>query len=168
MHRDLRLFVAFAAGLTLVPTAGLAEPKVSTQTAPNVSFSFYETCHRVRVEVPPGANAILFEQILADMDSALSPKGCRKVEADADLSLVVTIGAQQRTDFETWGRFGLQTSIHKHSQSQLSLGAIDSKTKQALWHGQASQAVDPDKPNQSKIDAAVARMMAGFLATAEP
>lgn len=168
MHRKLRLFVAFAAGLTLVPAVGLAGPQISTQTAPGVNFSSYKTYSWVQAQVPSGGNPILFQQILSDMDSALSQKGYRKVESNGDLSLVVTIGTQEKTDVETWGRFGLQTSVYQYTRGQLSLDAFDTKTKQALWHGQASQTVNPDKPNQAKIDAAVAKLMAGFPATAAP
>lgn len=168
MPRNLRLAVAFAAGLTLVPAAGLAGPKVSTQAAPNVNFSSYKTYHWVQADVPSGGNPILLQQILSDLDSALSQKGYRKVDAYGDLSMVVTIGAEQKTDVETWGRFGLQTSVYQYTQGQLSLDAFDTKTKQALWHGQASETVNPDKPNQSKIDAAVAKLMADFPATSAP
>ena len=35
-----------------------------------------------------------------------------------------------------------------------------------LWHGQASDTVNPNKVNQSKVDAAVAMLMENFPATA--
>jgi hypothetical protein len=168
MKRKAMNRVAFAAALTLMPAAALAGPKISTQAAPGVNFSAYKTYSWVQAQVPSGGNPILFQQIVSDLDSALSQKGYRKVDADGDLSLVMTIGAQQKTDIESWGRFGLQTSVYQYTQGQLSLDAFDSKTKQAVWHGQASQTVNPDKPNPSKIDAAVAKLMAGFPATAAP
>lgn len=168
MRRNLRFFVAIAAGLAAVPAAAIAGPKISTQAAPGVNFSAYKSYSWVQAQVPSGGNPILFQQILSDLDSAMSQKGYRKVDADGDLSLVLTIGAQQKTDIESWGRFGLQTSVYQYTQGQLSLDAFDTKTKQAVWHGQASQTVDPDKPNPSKIDAAVAKLMAGFPATAAP
>lgn len=168
MKRKAMIRVAFAAALTLMPAAVLAAPKVSTQAAPGVNFSAYKTYSWVQAQVPSGGNPILFQQILSDLDSALSQKGYRKVDADGDLSLVLTIGAQQKTDIESWGRFGLQTSVYQYTQGQLSLDAFDTKTKQAVWHGQTSQTVNPDKPNPSKIDAAVAKLMAGFPATAAP
>ena len=168
MRRNLPFFVIIAAGLVAVSAAAIAGPKISTQTAPGVNFSAYKTYSWVQAQVPSGGNPILFQQIVSDLDSAMSQKGYHKAETDGDLSLVLTIGAQQKTDIESWGRFGFQTSVYQYTQGQLSLDAFDTKTKQAVWHGQASQTVNPDKPNPSKIDAAVAKLMAGFPATVAP
>jgi len=41
---------------------------------------------------------------------------------------------------------------------------FDTKTKQPLWHGSATQTVDPHKPDPAMIDAAVSGVMAKFLA----
>jgi cytochrome c1 len=110
-------------------------------------------------------NPVMYQRIIADFDAALAQKGYEKADT-GDLSMAVTIGAQQKTDIETWGRFGLQTSVYQYTQGQLSLDVFDTKTKQALWHGQVSDTVNPDKPNPAKVDSAIAKLMQDFPATA--
>lgn len=164
MHR--RTLIALAAALLTMPTAGIAGPSISTQTAPNTNFSSYKTYSWVQAQVSAGGNPIIQQQVLADVDAALAQKGYQKTDSGGDLSLIITLGAREKTDVESWGRFGLQTSVWQYTEGQLSVDAFDSKTRQAVWHGQASQTVDPQKPNQAKIDAAVGKLMAQFPATA--
>jgi hypothetical protein len=133
-----------------------------------VNFSAYKTYSWVQATAPAGGNPIMQQQIIADMDAALAQKGYVKSADSGDLSLILTIGAQQKTDVETWGRFGLQTSVYQYTQGQLSLDAFDTKTKQAVWHGQASETVNPDKPNPSKVSAGIQKLMAQFPATDAP
>jgi hypothetical protein len=142
-----------------------AKPKISTDSVPGVNFSSYRTYGWVSSTAPAGMNPVMYQRIIADFDAALAQKGYEKADT-GDLSMAVTIGAQQKTDIETWGRFGLQTSVYQYTQGQLSLDVFDTKTKQALWHGQVSDTVNPDKPNPAKVDSAIAKLMQDFPATA--
>jgi len=165
MHRKTFIVAAFSLGL-VTPAASIAGPSISTDAAPGVNFSAYKTYSWLQGSAPAGGNPVMYQRILNDFDGALVQKGYQQVPSGGDLSLILTIGAQQKTDVETWGRFGLQTSVYQYTQGQLSLDAFDSKTKQAVWHGQASQTVNPDKPNPSKADAAVDKLMVQFPTTA--
>jgi hypothetical protein len=164
MRSKFLLILGLASGLTMSADA-LAKPKISTDAVPGVNFSAYRTYSWINTTPPSGMNPVMYQRIMADIESALSQKGYQKADA-GDLSLALTLGAQQKTDIETWGRFGLQTSVYQYTQGQLSLDVFDSKTKQALWHGQASDTVNPDKPNPAKADAAIAKLMQSFPATA--
>ena len=166
MHRKT-LVAALMFGLA-APGAAMAGPSISTQAMPGVNFSTYKTYTWVQAQAPAGGNPIIQQQILADIDSALAQKGYQKAAEGGDLSLILTVGAREKTDIQSFGRFGLQTSVYQYTQGQLSLDAFDTKTQQAVWHGQASQTVNPDKPNPSKIDAAIAKLMTQFPATAAP
>jgi len=166
MRRKIFIIVALI-GLA-GPTASFAGPSISTQAAPGANFSTYKTYSWVQAKAPAGGNPITYQQIMADLDAGLAQKGYLKAASDGDLSLILTLGAQDKTDVESWGRFGLQTSVYQYTQGQLSLDAFDTKTKQAVWHGQASETINPDKPNQSKIDSAVAKFVAQFPATSAP
>ncbi len=167
MHRKILLITGLISGLALTPAISAVGPSISTQAAPGVNFGAYRTYSWVNALPPAGMNPVMYQQIMADIDQALAQKGYQKAEP-GDLSLILTIGAQQKTDVETWGRFGLQTSVYQYTQGQLSLDAFDTRTKQALWHGQASQTVNPDKPNPSKVSKTVGKLMAQFPATAAP
>jgi len=166
MHLKYLLIPGLAIGLALLPQASAAKPKISTQAMPGVNFSAYKTYAWVNSLPPAGMNPIMYQEIMMDMDSALAAKGYQKVSDNGDLSMILTIGAQQKTDIQSWGRFGFQTSVYQYTEGQLSLDAFDTKTKQAVWHGQAKETVNPNKPNQAKIDAAVSSVMASFPATA--
>lgn len=168
MNRKTMIAIAFAACTALSSQASFAGPSISTQAAPGVNFSAYKTYTWVQAQVPAGGNPITYQQVIADIDSALAQKGYLKAASNGDLSLILTLGAREKTDIESWGRFGLQTSVYQYTQGQLSLDAFDTKTQQAVWHGQASQTINPDKPNPSKIDAAIQKLMTQFPATAAP
>lgn len=163
-----RKILAIAAIALTIPAASFAGPTISTQAAPGVNFSAYKTYTWVQAQVPAGGNPITYQQIMADIDSALAQKGYVKAPSDGSLSMILTLGAREKTDVESWGRFGLQTSVYQYTEGQLSLDAFDTKTQQAVWHGEASATIDPDKPNPSKIDAAIQKLMVQFPATAAP
>ena len=164
MHRGTLLILGLASSLVLSADAQ-AKPTISTDAVPGVNFSAYKTYAWANMTPPNGVNPVMYQRIMGDFESALASKGYQKAEA-GDLSLILTIGAREKTDVQSWGRFGLQTSVYQYTQGQLSLDAFDTKTNQALWHGQVSETVDPDKPNQAKIDSAIAKLMVQFPATA--
>jgi len=165
MHRGTFLIMGLASALVLSADVQ-ARPHVSTDAAADVNFSAYKTYSWTNANVTAGVNPVMQQQILAQIDAALAGLGYQKAADPADLSMVLTIGARQKTDVQSWGRFGLQTSIYQYTQGQLSLDVFDTKTQQALWHGQVTETVNPDKPNQAKVDAAIAQLMKQFPATA--
>lgn len=168
MNRRTIIAVAFAACTLLTSQACFAGPSISTQAAPGVNFSAYKTYSWVQASAPAGGNPVMQQQIMNDFNSALAQKGYQQIQSGGDLSLIMTTGAREKTDVESWGRFGLQTSVYQYTQGQLSLDAFDSRTQQAVWHGQASETIDPDKPNPSKVSAGIQKLMAQFPATAAP
>ena len=163
MNRKNMLILGLAASLSF--EAPLAAQKISAQALPGVNFGAYKTYSWVNAQPPAGMNPIMYQRIMADIEQALAQKGYSKAES-GDLALILTLGAREKTDVQQWGRFGLQTSVYQYTQGQLSLDAFDSKTNQALWHGQASQTINPDKPNPAKVDKAIAKLMKQFPATA--
>lgn len=165
MQRKIAILMALAAASAFT-TASLAGPSISTQAAPGVNFSAYKTYSWAQATAPAGGNPVMQQQILSSFDAAMAQKGYQRVQSGGDMSLVLTIGAQNKTDVHSWGRWGLQTSVYQYTQGQLSLDAFDTKSQQALWHGQASETINPDKPNPSKVDAAIQKMMTQFPATA--
>jgi hypothetical protein len=164
MRRNTFILLASLMALA-VPVASVAGPKISTQAASGVNFSAYTTYTWIHASVPQGGNPVMQQRILNDFDAALAQKGYRQVPSGGDLSLILTIGAREKTDVTSWGRWGLRTSVYQYTQGQLSLDVFDTKTQQPVWHGQASQTIDPDKPNPQKVDAAVMKLMAQFPAT---
>jgi hypothetical protein len=166
MNRKLLVSAAIVTCVAMFPQVAAARPTINAQAAPGVNFSAYKTYSWIPVQVNPGSNPIMYQQIMYDMDSALAQKGYVKVESNGQLSLLLTLGGKQKTEVNSWGWWGRQLSVYQYVVGQLSLDALDTKTQQPLWHGQASETVDPDKPNLTKINQAVQQLMAQFPATA--
>jgi hypothetical protein len=162
------LIIAASIIALVAPAVAIAGPSISTQAAPGVNFGAYHTYTWVQASLPESGNAVLEQQIISDFDAALSQRGFRQVQSGGEISLMLTIGAREKTEYQSWGWWGLQTSVYQYTQGQLSLDVFDTKSERAIWHGQASETIDPDRPNPSRIDAAVTKLMAQFPATATP
>ena len=159
MHRR-GLFLTFAAIVTL--SACSSSPTVSTDVAPGANFSAYKTFSFV-AEAPRGADPVSVERIQQDVGSALSGKGYTQGQP-GDLTVVTRVGAQNRTQVNTWGYWGLRTDVYQYTEGQLAVDVFDTKTRQPLWHGQAEERIDPNKTDPAAISAAVASVMSSFPA----
>jgi hypothetical protein len=154
------IFLTFAAIVTL--SACSSSPTVSSDVVPGVNFSAYKTFSFI-TEAPRGANPVAVERIQQDVGSALSGKGYAQGQP-GDLTVVTTVGAQNRTQVNSWGWWGLRTDVYQYTEGQLAVDVYDTKTKQPLWHGQAEQRIDPNKVDPETVNAAVASVMASFPA----
>jgi hypothetical protein len=156
-------FLALSAMLSLfVATGAVAGPTISSNTAPGVNFGAYKTYQWVQIS--PSSNPVIQQEIVASIEQSLASKGLVKADS-GDMKLVLTTGVQTQTELESWGRWGLQTSTYTYSTGQLSIDAFDAKTNMALWHGQATETINPQKPDMSKINAAITKLMATFPTT---
>ena len=161
--RKLLLLQFLASGFALVAVPAAAQ--TSAQTAPGANLSAYATYEWLGTAPPAGTNPIIVQQIIADFDAAMASKGYRKAQP-ADLTLALSLGSREKTDVQSWGRFGLQTSVYQYTEGQLSLDIFDTKTNQALWHGQVAKTIDPNKPDQKKISQAINKLMQKYPGTA--
>ena len=159
-----KLLLVLASGLA-VSTNVPAAAQTSALTAPGANLSAYSSYEWLGTTPPAGTNSIIVQQIIADFDAEMASRGYQKSD-DGQLTLALTLGAQNKTDIQSWGRFGLQTSVYQYTQGQLSLDVYDSKTHQALWHGQVAKTINPQKPNQAKISQAITKLMQKFPGTA--
>jgi Domain of unknown function (DUF4136) len=156
---ERRSFVALVAAVAL--SACASTPQVSSDTAAGANFAAYHTYAWASTAPPAGMNPVAFGNIVQGVDAAMSAKGYVKADP-GDLTLILTLGARNQTDISTWGRFNRQVDVYQYTQGKMSLDVFDTKTRQALWHGQATQTIDPDKSDPALIDAAVSGVMAKF------
>jgi hypothetical protein len=161
MHR--RWFLVLTAASVVAALPASARPTISTDAAPGVNFQTYKTFSWVNPTPPAGMDPVAFGRIRSEIEDDLAAKGYQSA-SPGDLSLILTVGERQKTDFESWGRFGLQTSAYTYTQGSLSLDAFDTKTRQAVWHGQATETVNPDKPNFGAIRDGIDKMVGKFPA----
>ena len=155
------LIIALAAGLLAAPA--WARPTVSTDTTPGANFAAYKTFSFANALPPANMDPVAYERIRQGVEQGLTGKGYSKADA-GDLSVIITLGAKDKTDVQSWGRFGLQQDVYQYTEGQVSVDVFDTKTKQPLWHGQATETVDPKKLDPKKVDAAVTDVMAKFPA----
>lgn len=141
-----------------VPLAAAA--RVSSDTTPGTDFTKYQTFTLANTAAPAGVNPVTFERIRMGVEQGMASKGYTKAEANGDLAVIITVGAQDKTDVNTWGRFGLQVDVHQYTEGQLSIDVFDNKTRQPLWHGQETDDIDPGRVDGEKIDKHVGEVMA--------
>jgi len=157
---------AFVVALALALPLAAVSAEVSSDTTPGVNFAAYTTFSFASTTPPAGLDPVAFERIVMDVQSGLEGKGYTNAAQGGDLSVIITVGEQDKTDVSSWGRFGLQTDVYQYTQGQLSVDVFDTKTKQPLWHGQATETVNPGRTNPAKIDKEVGEVMARFPARA--
>jgi hypothetical protein len=159
----IRRTVVIALASSLLAVSARARPTVSTDTTPGANFTAYKTFSFANALPPAGMDPVAYERIRQGVEQGLTSKGYSKADA-GDLSVIITLGAKDKTDVQSWGRFGLQQDVYQYTEGQMSVDVFDTKTKQPLWHGQATETINPKKIDPSKVQTAVADIMAKFPA----
>jgi hypothetical protein len=159
MHHK-HLFTLGLAGAIALSAGVSAKPRLTTDAAQGVNFADYKTYTWLRTHPPGGFNSVAYQRVQAHLDSRLAAKGYQH-HAPADLTLVLTVGRRLKVDLDTWNRYGYHDS-YSRTEGQVSLDAFDTKTKKAVWHGQVTEAINPDKPDPAKAEAALIKLMEKF------
>jgi hypothetical protein len=159
MHRKLLISLSVAGALVF--TAGAqAKPRLTTDAAHDVHFANYSTFGWASTTPPKGLNSVQYHRVQQHITGALAGKGY-KHEPHGDLTVALTVGKLTKVDLDTWNHYGYHDA-YSHSEGQVALDVFDSKTKRAVWHGQVTDAINPNKPNPEKLQAAVDQLMAHF------
>jgi hypothetical protein len=161
---SFRLAVALVGAIALTGCA--STPKVSSDATGRVTFTAYRTFALVNPEQPSGMDPVTYERIRQNVENAVAAKGYAKaVSANlGELSVILTFDARERLNFHRWGPAAFDVHVHQYTEGKLAVDVFDARTRQSLWHGQATQTIDPDKPDPAAINAAVASVMATFPA----
>jgi hypothetical protein len=138
--------------------------KVTTDSAPSVDWSKFKTYSWG--EGTPAQDPLTAQRIVAGIDSQLAAKGYSKVESGGDLLVMYHVATDQQkslnwNNFGGWGRFGGMGSAQVDTVivGQLKVDLADSKAKQFLWRGTATDSVSSDpKKNADKITKALTKM----------
>ena len=159
MHRRNLIMLGLAGALAL-STGASAKPQLKTDAAEGVNFADYKTYTWIRTHPPGGFNSVAYQRVQAHLDARLAAKGYQK-QTPADLTIVLTNGRRLKVNLDTWNRYGYRDH-YSHTEGQVSLDAFDTKTKKAVWHGQVTEAINPDKPDPAKAEAALMKLMEKF------
>jgi hypothetical protein len=154
--------------------------KTATDYDRNVSFSNYRSFSIMKGN--SSGNPLMDQRAQADVVSALTSKGWTEApEGEAQAAVVVHAATKTKHTYETlydgwggggwrrWGGFGggfgggATTFVQDYKVGTLVVDIFDAKTKQAIWHGFASDALsDNARSNAQATEQAVDKMFSNF------
>jgi hypothetical protein len=153
--------IMFGAASALLFAAGAqAKPRLTTDAAHDVHFANYHSFDWASTTPPKGLNSVQYHRVQQDITAKLGHKGY-KHQPNADLTLALSVGKLTKVDLDRWNHYGYHDA-YAHHEGQVSLDAFDSKTKRAVWHGQITDAINPNKADPAKLQAAVDQLIERF------
>jgi hypothetical protein len=166
-HKAICLSMALAMFLT---TASFAQ-QVKTDYDRSANFGAYKTFsfEKVQTEDP-----LWVDRIKSAVANALTAKGWSQVQSGGDVSVVAVGMTQAQQTLDTfyngfgggwrWGGFGdATTTTDTYRVGTLVLDLFDTKTKQLLWRGSASDTLsNKSSKNIKNLDKGVEKMFVHF------
>ena len=135
--------------------------KVSVGADPGVDLTRYKTYAWSKGTV--SANATVSEMVVSSVEEQLAAKGVKKVDADPDLTVVVfgSTESDMHVSNPSWSPSlnSIATGVAVGSQSwlvtkgTLVVDILDTKTKNSVWRGQATQTLDRGPTGDKAKDA---------------
>lgn len=146
-------------------------PKIDYDADPTANFAAYHSYSWTYSAAPQGMNPLIYQRVRGSIDATLSGKGYSAGDP-GDFAVGFTLGRRDRvevTDFGSygpyyrgWGGWGHDVDVRNITDGTLTIDIYDSRTKQPVWHGIATQEVSGSKVDQAAIDTAVRGVLANF------
>ncbi|HTU42541.1 MAG TPA: DUF4136 domain-containing protein [Candidatus Aquilonibacter sp.] len=156
MKLQIRFLLSFAVLLVLTSVAFSREIKVDYDHHAN--FSQYKTYTWGKVETQ---NPLWDDRIKEAVDQELAKKGWTEVASGGDVTVMAIGTTRDQPTLQTfydgfpgwrWGGFGEATTLVEHYEvGTLIIDIFDSRDKQLIWRGSASDTL-PDKPDKAIKD----------------
>jgi hypothetical protein len=173
---NVRHLVSVGAVALLTTACGYAI-KTTTDYDRGVKFSNYNSFFIMKGN--SSGNALMDQRAQGDVRSELMAKGWIEVpEGDGQTAVVVHAATRTKHTYETlydgWGGWGWRrgwgggfggstTFVNDYKIGTLVVDIFDAKTKQAIWHGTATDALsDNAKSNARATEQAIAKMFSKF------
>ena len=155
-----KLIILGAASALLFAAGAQAKPRLTVDAAHDVHFANYHSFDWASTTPPHGINSVQYHRVQQDITGKLSNKGYKHAPK-GDLTVALGVGKLTKVDLDRWNHWGYHDA-YTHSEGQVSLDAFDSKTKRAVWHGQITDAINPNKADPAKLQAAVDQLIDRF------
>jgi hypothetical protein len=163
--------------LVLLLVAELAAvAKIVSDYDPSANFSQYKTF--MWIKKPHMDDPLMDDRIINAINSELTGKGWTLVTEGADIGVAAHVATRKQHNLETfyngfgggwgWHRWGggmgiATTSVETYTVGTLVVDLFDSRTKQLVWRGWASDAL-PDDPKKEtkKLDKDIEKLFKNF------
>ena len=163
-------------GIMLLVAGKSPAQQVKTDYDRNANFTQYKTYSWEQVKTK---DALDVDRIKAAVNAALSAKGLRLVESGGDVSIVAMEITQTQQTLNTfyngfgggwgWRRFGAggfgeaTTTTDTYKVGTVIVDLFDTKTKQLIWRGSASDTLSNNSDKNIKnLDKGVDKMFKNF------
>lgn len=165
--------LALGVALLTMLAACASTPTVHTDSDPSAQFSRYRTY--TWLAQPDGVSPLAQQRIVAAVDAQLQSKGWTRAP-DGDVGVAAHVATEQRQSIDTfysgpgwggWGWYGgmgsASTTVRTYKVGTLVVDMFDTKTKQAIWRGTASDTIpsSPEKAN-AIAQAGITKMFESF------
>jgi hypothetical protein len=147
--------------------------KTATDYDRTVQFSDYHSFFILKGN--PSGNPLMDQRATADVESALMAKGWMELpEGEGQAAVVIHAATKNKHTYDTfydgwgrgwrWGGFGDTTTfVENYKVGTLVVDIFDASSKQAIWHGFASDALsDSAKSNAQATEEAVDKLFRNF------
>jgi hypothetical protein len=169
LDRDSLLRVGMTWGLAFAACIIATAQDVHHNSMPGVDFSRYHTYKWVSIAGGAHPNQIVDAEIKQAIDSQLAAKGLAKTDSDkADLYIGYQVAVDQEKQWNAWGTGRwIGGGMASATQSTIDIGSLvldmyDPTTKQLVWTGTATKAIDPSS-NQEKNEKHLNKAMEKLL-----
>jgi hypothetical protein len=169
MNRSPLLATTMTVAMALVACIVAAGQDVRHNSMPGVDFSKYHTYKWIDIEGGAHPNQIVDAEIKQSVDTQLASKGLTKTDSDkADLYVGYQIAVDKEKQWNAWGTGrGFGGGMGSATQSTINVGSFvldmyDPTTKQLVWTGTATKAIDPSsnqEKNQKNLNKAMQKLL---------
>jgi len=151
----------------------------------NANFETYRTYDWIPLpETPPGSartavqrNDLLDKRIRNAVDNSLKEKGLSLDKTAPDFLVVYHVGVQDKVQVTDWGyRYsdyywgygGREIDVYNYQEGTLILDFVDAQTKQLIWRGAGSTAVDDSGRSPEKSDQIINKVVGKIMSQYPP
>ena len=164
--------ISMTLAVTLVACLVATGQDVKHNSMPGVDFSKFHTYKWVGIEGGAHPNQIMDAEIKQSIDAQLSSKGLTKTDDDkADLYVGYQIAVDHEKQWNAWGTGrGFGGGMGSATQSTINVGSLvldmyNPNTKQLVWTGTATKAIEPSsnqEKNQKNLDKAMQKLLKDY------
>ena len=172
----LQRMVLILTGMMFVFAGRLSAQQVKTDYDRSANFAQYKTYSWEQVKTK---DPLFVDRIKSDVHAALAAKGWTEVPSGGDVSIIAIQTTQEQQTLNTfydgfgggwgWRRFGgggfgdATTTTETYQVGTLVIDLFDTKTKQLIWRGTASDTLSNNSnKNIKNLDKGVEKMFKKF------